>query len=63
MLQLKTFKEIGQDLNIAERTAKFHAANIYRKAGIPHYTGKGKFMLLLRQLGNLEASMKWVLKP
>jgi DNA-binding CsgD family transcriptional regulator len=37
-----TNKEIGQKLNIAERTVKFHLANIRRKLGISlEGTGKG----------------------
>jgi DNA-binding NarL/FixJ family response regulator len=34
MLTGKVHKEIGAVLNLAERTVKYHAANVYRKYGV-----------------------------
>jgi len=59
LFRCRSYKEMSQDLNLSISTVRFHATNIYRKAGINTTDCRGKLMLLLRKFGRFEVSVKW----
>lgn len=50
----KRNKEIGQALDLAEKTVKLHLTKIYKKAGLTsHLKGKGRMLLVQLLTGAL----------
>lgn len=61
MFQCRSGKEIADALSISHSCVKIHSNNIYRKAGIGGEKS-GKLLRLLRLIGQLEFSARWIQK-